>query len=146
MLRTGLTFDDVLLQPNYCGIRSRERVSLATTFSCHHAEVNPDIPATISNVNIDNYAISSLSLSIPIISANMDTITGEKMARRMAELGGLGILHRFMSIEDNVQQYTTASKPIHHQHPMKSPGVIMMTELRNVGVSVGVNEGMERAK
>lgn len=41
---------------------------------------------------------------MPIISANMDTVTESPMALAMAELGGLGILHRFMSIETQIQQ------------------------------------------
>lgn len=68
----GLTFDDVLLVPQRSGIRSRADVNLAT-------ELVPGIPMTI-----------------PILSANMDTVTEAEMAIAMAKAGGIGILHRFM--------------------------------------------------
>lgn len=76
----SLTFDDVLLVPSYNGIESRRDVS--------------------TGVQLGPYWFD-----IPIISANMDTITGSAMATRMSALGGLGILHRFMDIEKNVYEY-----------------------------------------
>jgi IMP dehydrogenase/GMP reductase/intein/homing endonuclease len=72
------TFDDVLIQPNFSTISSRKDVDLTT-------QLSPEV-----------------ALKLPIISANMDTITGPTMAIKMAELGGMGILHRFGSIELNV--------------------------------------------
>lgn len=66
----GLTFDDVLLQPQYSDIESRTQISL-------------DQPDSI------------LTLRLPIISANMDTITEDEMAIEMSNWGGAGILHRF---------------------------------------------------
>lgn len=72
----GLTFDDVLLVPQRSGIRSRKDVSTAT------------------------WLLPGIRLSIPIISANMDTVTEARLAIAMAQSGGIGILHRFMSIED----------------------------------------------
>ena len=62
----GITFDDVLLVPGYNGIRSRQAVSTEVTFG------GPEKP---------------IALGIPIISANMDTITGGAMATAMAKLG-----------------------------------------------------------
>lgn len=121
MIQRALTFDDVLLVPSYCGIRSREEVNTNTQFR------------------------QGFGLHIPIISANMDSITEATMARKMSSLGGLGILHRFMTIEENVAAYKTAAEPIYWQHPMKPPGVVIRVEEFPVGVSVGVNEGMERA-
>lgn len=78
----GLTFDDVLLTPNYGNV-SRDDGRTDTRLGEHHFD-------------------------IPIISANMDTITGIDMAIAMAKLGGLGILHRFMSIKENVLAYKNA--------------------------------------
>lgn len=76
----GLTFDDVLLVPNKSEIRSRRTPKLATQVT------------------------KKYSINIPIVSANMDTVTEEAMAKAMWELGGLGILHRFMSIQEQVNQ------------------------------------------
>jgi len=78
----GLTFDDVLLVPNKSEIRSRRIPQLKTQVT-------------------KNY-----SINIPIVSANMDTVTEEAMALAMWQLGGLGILHRFMPIESQVNQVT----------------------------------------
>jgi hypothetical protein len=67
----GLTFDDVLLVPQRSSIRSRSQVEVATRLT------------------------DTLRLAIPILSANMDTVTEWRMAAAMARAGGLGILHRF---------------------------------------------------
>lgn len=74
--RQGFTFDDVLLQPNFSDIVSRKDISL------------------LCKITKKRY------LSIPIVSANMDTITELSMAAEMSILGGIGIIHRFMSIGD----------------------------------------------
>jgi IMP dehydrogenase len=71
----GLTFDDVLLVPRRSAIRSRKDVSTST------------------------WLVPGIRLSIPIVSSNMDTVTETHMAVAMAQLGGIGILHRFMTIE-----------------------------------------------
>ncbi len=76
----GLTFDDVLLVPNHSEISSRR---------------NPRLTGQITK---------NFVLDVPLVSANMDTVTGYEMAAAMAKLGGLGILHRFLSVEDQVQQ------------------------------------------
>ena len=74
-MKLGLTFDDVLLVPQYSEISSRSLVD--------------------TSVNITN----TYKLDIPIISANMDSITEYDMALTMFEHGGMGIIHRFMPIE-----------------------------------------------
>lgn len=74
----GLTFDDVLLIPRRSAIHSRKDVSTGT------------------------WLVPGIHLSIPIVSANMDTVTKTRMAIAMAQLGGIGILHRFMTIEQQV--------------------------------------------
>ncbi|GAB4219666.1 MAG: IMP dehydrogenase [Candidatus Microgenomates bacterium] len=73
----GVTFDDVLLLPNYSDFK-RNEVDLSI-------ELHPKI-----------------RLKIPIISSPMDTVTEEKMAIAMAESGGLGIIHRNLSIEKQI--------------------------------------------
>jgi len=67
---TYYTFDDVLLQPEYSDISSRETISTDVDFL-------------------------GLKLRIPIISSNMDFVTGSRMANAMWQAGGMGILHRF---------------------------------------------------
>jgi IMP dehydrogenase len=75
----GLTFDDVLLVPKYSNIRSR------------------------SSVDTSTWLVPGIALKIPIISANMDTVTETSMAIAMAQAGGIGILHRFMHIDNQVE-------------------------------------------
>lgn len=74
----SLSFDDVLLKPRYSTIKSRSEVDLSTQLT------------------------KNISLKIPIISASMDTVTDFKMAEAMGKLGGIGIIHRFMTIEEQV--------------------------------------------
>lgn len=76
----ALTFDDVLLVPRRSSIKSRNDVSTVTRLT------------------------ASINLNIPVISANMDTVTEAAMAISMAQSGGIGILHRFMTIEQQVRQ------------------------------------------
>ena len=76
----GLTFDDVLLIPRQSEMRSRR---------------DPDLSSSLTKTH---------GLQIPLISANMDTITESAMAIKMNELGGFGIIHRFMSVENQVKQ------------------------------------------
>ena len=76
----AFTYDDVLLKPKYSEIISRQDVDTAT------------------------YLTSQIKLHIPIISSNMDSVTESKMAIAMAKLGGIGIIHRFLSIEDQVTE------------------------------------------
>jgi IMP dehydrogenase len=80
MIRTGLTYDDVLLEPRCSDIRSRRDVDTSTQLSRH------------------------IRLRIPIVSANMDTVTESEMAIAMARHGGIGIIHRFNSIEEQVNE------------------------------------------
>lgn len=76
----GLTFDDVLLVPQRSSIRSRGDVDTSTSL------------------------VPGIQLRIPVISSNMDTVTEARMAVAMAHAGGIGIIHRFMSIEDQVEE------------------------------------------
>ena len=78
--KQGLTFDDVLLVPKRSPFASRQDVETTT------------------------WLTPSIKLDMPIISANMDTVTEASMAIAMARIGGIGILHRFMTIERQVHQ------------------------------------------
>lgn len=78
MIREGLTFDDVLLVPQYSDVKSR----------------STDVDISVK--------WGALQFNHPIIPANMKTITGMNMAHTVIESGGLAILHRFMSIEEQI--------------------------------------------
>jgi IMP dehydrogenase len=82
----ALTYDDVLLVPQYSEVESRKRLSTRTRLT------------------------SKLNLQIPIVSANMDTVTESEMAVAMARAGGIGIIHRFMSIDEQVRQVQRVKK------------------------------------
>ncbi len=75
----GLTFDDVLITPSKSDVKSRRDPSLNSQLT------------------------KKQTISTPIISANMDTVTEGEMALAMNKLGGAGILHRFVSIEQQVE-------------------------------------------
>ncbi|MBI4426245.1 MAG: IMP dehydrogenase [Candidatus Kerfeldbacteria bacterium] len=85
----GLTYDDVLLVPKKTPVASRQDVSVVTSLSRH------------------------LRLNIPIVSANQDTVTESMMAIAMAREGGFGIIHRFMSIEQQVAEVTKVKRWSH---------------------------------
>ncbi len=76
----GLTFDDVLLVPKKTAVRSRKDVHTRTKLT------------------------RGRELNIPIVSAPMDTVTEHAMAITMARAGGIGVIHRFMSIEQQVEE------------------------------------------
>lgn len=80
ILDEGITYDDVLLVPKKTSIASRKDVDTRTKLT------------------------KKIEINIPIISANMDTVTESKMAIEMASEGGIGIIHRFMSVEDQVKE------------------------------------------
>ncbi len=74
ILGLGLTYDDVLLVPAYSQVLPHQ-VNIQTRFS------------------------KNITLNLPIISAAMDTVTESALAIEMARLGGIGVLHKNMSIE-----------------------------------------------
>ena len=78
--KEGLTFDDVLLVPKYSDITSRSQTDLSTKLS------------------------RNISINIPFVSANMDTVTESSMAVAMARVGGIGIIHRFLTIEEQANE------------------------------------------
>ena len=79
-IREGLTFDDVLLVPKLSDVTSRSQTDLSTQLS------------------------RNISLNIPLISANMDTVTEASMAVTIAREGGIGIIHRFLTIQEEVNE------------------------------------------
>ena len=84
-IRKALTFDDVLLEPRY-------------------SEVD------ITKVDLKTRVSKNVELDIPIISAAMDTVTGSAMAIAMGKAGGLGVLHRNNTIEEQVVELKVVKK------------------------------------
>src|SRR3989344_8551200 len=78
-LGTGLTFDDVLLVPNYSEVLPKE-------------------------VNTKTVLTKNITLQIPFISAAMDTVTESNMAIAMAQHGGIGIIHKNLSVSDQAKE------------------------------------------
>lgn len=116
-MREGLTYNDVLLVPKYSDVESRKQLSTQTRLS------------------------SRITLNAPLISANMDTVTEAKMATRMAELGGIGIIHRFLTIEQQVAQVARVKRS--HNFLIHDPYTISenatLAEVRQQIVHRGVN-------
>ena len=75
----GITFDDVLLVPQY-------------------SEVTPNM------VDLSTHLTKKIKLNIPLMSAGMDTVTEHRMAIAMARQGGIGIIHKNMSIEQQAEE------------------------------------------
>lgn len=120
MFKRALTYDDVLLKPQYSSIISRSDV---------------DISSDLGN---------GTKLKIPIISSPMDTITEGFMAFSMARLGGLGIVHRYNSIEEQVKevergkcgQFTLAARNVGAAIGVSGDFLERAQELVNAGVSL----------
>ena len=79
MYKKTLSLDDVLLEPRFSSINSRSEIDISTELSL------------------------DLLLELPIVSSPMDTVTGPEMAVEMGRAGGLGILHRYASIEEQIK-------------------------------------------
>ena len=75
-MKRALTYDDINIVPKYSELKSRGDVKLNTRFT------------------------KNTELTIPIVSSPMDTVTGLDMAKEMMEWGGVGVIHRFQSIEE----------------------------------------------
>jgi IMP dehydrogenase/GMP reductase len=73
---TGLSYDDVLLVPQRSPVESRDDVDLTTSLA------------------------DGLELDVPVLTAAMDTVTEAEMARAVAEVGGLGVVHRFLTVDE----------------------------------------------
>ena len=84
-VKETITFDDLLMVPQYSEIISRKSIDLTS--------------------NLDN----KRQFELPIISSPMDTVTGATMARTMSEAGGLGVIHRYDSIDDQCDRIRRAN-------------------------------------
>ena len=108
-IREGLTFDDVLLVPKRSSIVTRSQTNLQTKLS------------------------RNISLNIPIISANMDTVTESAMAVAMAREGGIGIIHRFLTIQEQVTEVLK----------VKRSGSIIIENPYTIGPAQTIHEAIE---
>ncbi len=102
---TALTYDDVLLVPQYSDVESRRALSTKS------------------------WLTRKIALQMPIISANMDVVTESEMGITMAREGGIGIIHRFMTIAEQARQIDRVKKA--ESFIVDKP--IMMRESNTVG-------------
>ncbi|HQZ63535.1 MAG TPA: IMP dehydrogenase [Planctomycetaceae bacterium] len=119
----GLTFDDVLLEPGY-------------------SEVVP------AEVDVSSNLTRNIPLNLPIVSSPMDTVTESDMAVAMAQLGGIGIIHKNMSIEQQAMQVDRVKRSEHGvivdpvTLPPETPAgeAVKLMDERNIGgVPITVN-------
>jgi IMP dehydrogenase len=101
----ALTYDDVLLVPQYSDVDSRRTLSTKS------------------------WLTKKIALQVPIVSANMDVVTESEMAIAMAREGGIGIIHRFMTIAAQARQIERVKKA--ESFIVDKP--ITMTEMHTVG-------------
>src|SRR5262252_5135305 len=122
----ALTYDDVLLVPCRSSVASRRDVDTSTRLT------------------------RSLRLNIPIVAANMDTVTEACMARAMAREGGIGVIHRFMPIEQEAAEVQRVKRPeeaiggrqLHTIAPHRTLGeAITLMGRHNVNSLLVVGEG-----
>jgi len=78
-VKIALTYDDINIVPKYSEVEHRDKIDISTQFT------------------------KKIKLDLPIVSSPMDTITELDMAREMMEWGGVGVVHRFMSIEEQAE-------------------------------------------
>ena len=115
ILEEALTFDDVLLVPAYSEVLPRD-VSLASQLT------------------------RKIRLNLPLISAAMDTVTEARLAITIAQEGGIGIIHKNMSIENQARQVARVKKfesgvitdPISVSPDMTIREVIELTRKKNI--------------
>jgi IMP dehydrogenase len=79
LIEEGLTYDDVLLVPSYSEVLPRD-------------------------VNISSHFSRNIMLNVPIVSAAMDTVTDSRLAISLAQEGGIGVIHKNMSIEEQAKE------------------------------------------
>ncbi len=113
----GLTFDDVLLRPKKSAIRSRKDVDTTTRLSRH------------------------LELKLPIVSAPMDTVTEHALAITIARAGGMGVIHRFMTIEQQVEEVLKVkrSESIQIEQPYTIRGDQKLRDAKRLMTQYGVS-------
>ena len=120
----ALTFDDVLLLPE-------------------HSKVLP------GDVDLETNLTNSLQLNIPLVSAAMDTVTESRMSIALSELGGIGIIHKNLSVEDQSNEVRKVKKyesgivrdPITIRSDNKVGELVQLTQELNISGMPVVDEG-----
>ncbi|HIH15471.1 MAG TPA: IMP dehydrogenase [Nanoarchaeota archaeon] len=116
-IRTGLTYNDVLLIPKKTPLSSRSETELKTIFT------------------------RNISLNVPLVSSNMASVTEHKMAIAMARNGGLGVIHQFGTIEEQVEEVKKVKKSTSYiiEHPLTVQEHITLAQaidtMKNEGVT-----------
>ena len=110
--KEGLTFDDVLLVPKYSDITSRSQTDLSTKLS------------------------RNISINIPFVSANMDTVTESSMAVAMARAGGIGIIHRFLTIQEQANEVLK----------VKRSGSVMIENPYSISIDKSIQDAQDYAE
>jgi IMP dehydrogenase len=114
---TALTFDDVLLVPRRSSIQSRHAVTTRTQLS------------------------RRIALAIPIVSANMDTVTEAAMAQAMARTGGIGVIHRFMTVERQAAEVQRVKRAegylVEHPHSVAADASVQEARLELAKHNIG---------
>ncbi|HXW60321.1 MAG TPA: guanosine monophosphate reductase [Myxococcota bacterium] len=109
---TAITFDDVLLVPAYNHYDSRRLVDISMADKT-----------------------GKLTLSLPLMTSNMDTITGSAMANFIGSKGGIGVLHRFMSIEENLSVFKACNDKTFVSVGCSEKELLRAEALRDAGAS-----------
>lgn len=127
-MKRALTYDDILLVPKYSEIETRGSINLSTLVSRRYG------------------------LLRPYVASCMDTVCGYKMAIKMVELGGVGCIHRFMTVDKQCEQVSKVLEYITNNHMYEEWGVMYddwHSEIPDIPImaAVGVSESdIERAK
>ncbi len=115
-MKLGLTFSDVLLVPKRSPLRSRTEADTKTKFT------------------------RNISLNIPLVSSNMATVTEHRMAISIAREGGLGIIHQFNTVEEQVEEIKKVKKSTSYviENPLAVPPNISVREAVRIMKAEGV--------
>lgn len=120
-MKRGLTYDDILLVPKYSEVKSRSIINTNTLVSRRYG------------------------LLKPLVASCMDTVCEYKMAIKMVELGGVGCIHRFMTIDEQCEQVSKVVEYINNNHMYEHWGVMYddwHSEIKQIPVmaAIGVND------
>ena len=120
-MKKGLTYDDILLVPKYSEVKSRSIINTNTLVSRRYG------------------------LLRPFVASCMDTVCEYKMAIKMLELGGVGCIHRFMTVDEQCEQVSKVVEYINNNHMYEDWGVMYddwHAEIKQIPImaAIGVND------